>query len=87
LPFLACRLEPTRKLQPVIYLLAGIASLGGVLFGYQTGVAAGALHLVSSGPESQTQRLAVGMRTSLSRTFGFSRIHWRYSKNILRCFS
>jgi sugar porter (SP) family MFS transporter len=32
----------------VIYLLAGIASLGGVLFGYQTGVAAGALHLASN---------------------------------------
>ena len=32
----------------MIYLLAGIASLGGVLFGYQTGVAAGALHLASN---------------------------------------
>jgi sugar porter (SP) family MFS transporter len=32
----------------VIYLLVGIASLGGVLFGYQTGVAAGALHLAST---------------------------------------
>ena len=30
------------------YLLVGIASLGGVLFGYQTGVAAGALHLASN---------------------------------------
>jgi sugar porter (SP) family MFS transporter len=33
----------------VIYLLVGIASLGGVLFGYETGVAAGALHLASNG--------------------------------------
>ncbi len=33
----------------MIYLLVGIASLGGVLFGYETGVAAGALHLASNG--------------------------------------
>jgi sugar porter (SP) family MFS transporter len=32
----------------VIYLLVGIASLGGVLFGYETGVAAGALQLASN---------------------------------------
>ena len=32
----------------MIYLLVGIASLGGVLFGYETGVAAGALHLASN---------------------------------------
>jgi MFS family permease len=36
------------KLSGVIYLLVGIASLGGVLFGYETGVAAGALHLASN---------------------------------------
>ena len=40
--------NPRGNLQAVIYLLAGIASLGGVLFGYQTGVAAGALHLASN---------------------------------------
>ena len=32
----------------MIYLLVAIASLGGVLFGYETGVAAGALHLASN---------------------------------------
>jgi sugar porter (SP) family MFS transporter len=33
----------------VVYLLVSIASLGGVLFGYETGVAAGALNLASTG--------------------------------------
>jgi len=55
----------------MLYILTGIASLGGLLFGYETGVAAGALRVVhSTWQSSQSEQVLLSSGTLLGALIG-----------------